>query len=258
MSHLQTVHIGSSIAGGVCKKSEHTLNCILDDFKQFCSEYIKELGVNGRFEWQKSIKVSELICGYDNDKCFMSPDGGLFFIVLDDKKYCFLIVEDKYQGTNDLRLSKGLQKQGLGNAIERVFKNLNASWHLFKNLTISPYLVFAAGCDFHSSESIIHRIGALSNFGRKPIVWEMTNDGTFNVSDMLQNINIKKDVNREFATFCVKTHKYDAFPYESSIWKGCERMEIMKYITKESLKEIILYHNRHETVCASTHDNIHR
>jgi hypothetical protein len=45
-------------------------------------------------------------------------------------RYCFLIVEDKYQGTNDVRHSKGLGKQGTGNAIERVFKNL----------PISPYL----------------------------------------------------------------------------------------------------------------------
>ena len=61
----------------------------------------------------------------------MSPDGGLFFIELDSKRYCFLIVEDKYQGTNDIRYNEGLKKQGTGNAIERVFKNLNASWHLF-------------------------------------------------------------------------------------------------------------------------------
>lgn len=246
MSHLQTVHLGSSIATGICKKSEHTLNCILDDFKQFCADYIKQLDINAQFYWKKSTKVSDLIRDYDNDKCFMSPDGGMFFIKLDDKDYCFLIIEDKYQGTNDLRLSNGLQKQGLGNAIERVFKNLNASWHLFKDLPISPYLVFAAGCDFHSSESIIHRIGPLSNFGRKPIVWEMKGDNTFDVSEMLSHINIKKDVDREFATFCVKTHKYDEFPHESSIWTGEERMEIMKHVAMESLKEIVRHHDRYE------------
>src|SRR6056300_1379870 len=250
MSHLKEIHLGSSIASGVCQKSEHTLNCILEEIKKFCIELI---GDTGTFHWQKSIKVTDLIDGYTNDKCFISPDGGLFFVTIDSKKYCFMIVEDKYQGTNDLRLSKGLAKQGLGNAIERVFKNLNASWHLFKMLPISPYLVFAAGCDFHSSESIIHRIGPLSNFGREPRVWGKKDGNTFDVSEMLKKINIKKDVGREFATFCVKTHKYNEFPYESSMWTGCERMEVMKHVARESLKEIILYHNRYEKLCTSTH-----
>jgi len=255
MSHLKEIHLGSSIASGVCKKSEHTLNCILEEIKKFCIELI---GDTGTFHWQKSIKVTDLIDGYTNDKCFISPDGGLFFVTIDSKKYCFMIVEDKYQGTNDLRLSKGLAKQGLGNAIERVFKNLNASWHLFKDLPISPYIVFVAGCDFHSSESIIHRIGPLSNFGKDPIVWEMDGENVFDVSEMTSKIDIKKNVNREFATFCVKTHKYDKFPYESSMWKDNERLEVMKHVVSESLKEIIRYHYRDERVCISTDDNIHR
>src|SRR5210317_1174738 len=255
MSHLKEIHLGSSIASGVCQKSEHTLNCILEEIKKFCIELI---GDTGTFHWQKSIKITDLIDGYTNDKCFINPDGGLFFVTIDSKKYCFMIVEDKYQGTNDLRLSKGLAKQGLGNAIERVFKNLNASWHLFKDLPISPYIVFVAGCDFHSSESIIHRIGPLSNFGKYPIVWEMDGENVFDVSEMTSKIDIKKDVDREFATFCVKTHKYDKFPHESSMWKDSERLEVMKHVASESLKEIIHYHYRYERVCTSTDDNIHR
>jgi hypothetical protein len=258
MSHLKTIHLGSSIASGVCKESEYTLNCILNNFKNFCSEYIQRLGINATFHWQKSIKVSDVVKDYENDKCFMSPDGGLFFINIGACKYCFMIVEDKYQGTNDLRYSQGLKKQGTGNAIERVFKNLNASWHLFKDLPISPYLVFIAGCDFHSSESIIHRIGPLSNFGKKPIVWEMTKDSSFDVPKMTEKIDVKKDINREFATFCVKTHKYDEFPNKSSMWTPNERMEIMKHVAKQALKEIILYHNSDDKLCSTTYDNIHR
>ena len=49
MSHLQNIHLGSAIASGVCKDSEYTLNYILDDFKRFCSDYIKQLGVNAYF-----------------------------------------------------------------------------------------------------------------------------------------------------------------------------------------------------------------
>lgn len=243
MSHLQYIHKGSSIASGVCVDSENTLNCILPEIRDFCSEYIHQLGIGATFQWQKSIKVSDIINNYENDKCFMSPDGGLFFINIGAHKYCFMIVEDKYQGTNDLRYSQGLKKQGTGNAIERVFKNLNASWHFFKNLPISSYLVFVAGCDFHSSESIIHRIGPLSNFGKEPIVWEME-DSDFDVLEMLPKIDVRKDINREFATFCVKTHKYDKFSNKSSMWKASERLAVMKHVAEQSLKEIVRYHFR--------------
>ena len=239
MSHLQNIHKGSTIASGVCVDSENTLNCILDEFKDFCSDYVKEK--SGKFHWEKTLKVSDFAEKDENNKCFIRPDGGFFYIELDSVKYCFLIVEDKYQGTNDTRYKKGYKRQSTGNAIERVFKNLNASWHLFKDIPISSYLVFVAGCDFHNSESIIHRIGPLSNFGKEPIVWEM--DGSeFNVSGMLPKIDVRKDNNREFATFCVKAHKYDEFPNKSSMWKASERLAVMKHIAKQSVNEIVRYH----------------
>ena len=245
MSHLQSVHQGSSIAGGICQKSENTLTCALKEIHAYCKDLVESL--NGEFYWKKSIRISELIPEYNGNKnCFINPDGGLFFAKFGSKSYCFMIVEDKYQGTNDLRLSKGLPKQSLGNAIERVFKNVNASWHLFKHLPICPYIVFVAGCDFHSSETIIDRIGEISNFGRPPIVWEMTGSNTFDIGSMTSQINVKKDMMREFATFCVKTHKYDECPHGSSMWKTHERLEVMKYVATESLKEIVHFHNNHE------------
>ena len=244
MSHLQTIHKGSSIAGGICKKSEGTLNSVLCEIKSYCHELAKSMDCE--FFWKKSIGINELIPEISADKkCFISPDGGLFFVKIETKSYCFMIVEDKYQGTNDLRRSKCLDKQATGNAIERVFKNLNASWHLFKDLPISPYLVFVAGCDFHHSETIIDRIGPISNFGRSPIIWEMTENNSFNPDDMISKINLKKDMMREFATFCVKTHKYDQFPYGSSMWTCEERLKVMKHVASESLKEIVAFHHRY-------------
>ncbi|MBP03996.1 MAG: hypothetical protein CMA72_04325 [Euryarchaeota archaeon] len=259
MAHLQEIHLGSQIASGVCQKSEGTLNSIMVEFKKFCIELIGDQCPEGQFSWQKSMKVSDLIPGYTNDKCFMSPDGGLFFITIQQVKYCFMIVEDKYQGTNDQRLARGLKKQGLGNAIERVFKNLNASWHLFKDLPVSPYLVFAAGCDFHSSESIIHRVGPLSNFGKETLVWEMNGSNMFDVSEMASKIDINKGAcGAVAAQFCVKTHKYDQMPHGSSMWSGCERLEVMKKVASDSLKEIIRHHYRNEGVRSATDDHIHR
>ena len=251
MSHLRTIHKGSSIAGGVCVQSEKTLNDVMSIFKKFCHDLVAE--VNGKFQWEKCLSFSQ-------SGTFISPDGGVFYATLDDTKYCFLIVEDKYQGTNDKRFSENLPKQATGNAIERVFKNVNASWHLFKNLPVSPYLVFVAGCDFHKSESIIHRIGPISNFGRETVTWEMKPGGPpFDPEDMVKRIDIMKRAHEPcHATFCVKTHKYDEFPHKSSIWTPEERLYIMKHVARESLKEIVRYHGSYGKVCTSAYDNIHR
>ena len=86
----------------------------------------------------------------------------------------------------------------------------------------------------------------------------MTKDSSFDVPKMTEKIDVKKDINREFATFCVKTHKYDEFPNKSSMWTPNERMEIMKHVAKQALKEIILYHNSDDKLCSTTYDNIHR
>lgn len=251
MSHLQTIHKGSSIASGVCVHSEKTLHDVMILFKKFCHDIVSE--VNGRFHWEKRIL-------FPQSGTFISPDGGVFYVTFDDTKYCFLIVEDKYQGTNDKRFSENLEKQATGNAIERVFKNVNASWHLFKHLPVSPYVVFVAGCDFHSSESIIHRIGPISNFGKEALVWEMKPGGLpFDPEDMVKRVDIMRGAHEPcHATFCVKTHKYDAFPHKSSMWTPDERLYIMKHVARESLKEIVSYHYNHGKVRTPAYDHIHR
>ena len=49
-------------------------------------------------------------------------------------------------------------KQGTGNAIERFAKNLNACSMLVNDYDIFPYILFAAGCDFHHTETIRNRL----------------------------------------------------------------------------------------------------
>lgn len=255
MSHLQAIHKGSSIAGGVCIHSEKTLHDVMTVFKTFCRDLVA--GVGGSFHWEKRIFFSSDV---GKHAPFISPDGGVFYMTLDDTTYCFLIVEDKYQGTNDKRFSENLGKQATGNAIERVFKNVNASWHLFKHLPVSPYIVFVAGCDFHSSESIIHRIGPISNFGKEALIWELNHGARpFDPHDMISRVDIRKGPYEPcHATFCVKTHKYNEFPHKSSMWTPEERLCIMKHVARESLKEIVSYHDSHGKVCTSAYDNIHR
>ena len=98
----------------------------------------------------------------------------------------------------------------------------------------------------------------MSNFGKKPLVWEKTSENIFNVDEMKEKINIKKNMNREFATFCVKTHKYNEFPNGSTMWLREERLTIMKHMAEQSIKEIALHHSIYGRICPPTYDNIHR
>ena len=90
MSHLQAIHKGSSIAGGVCIDSEKTLNDVMAVFKTFCHDLVA--GVGGRFHWEKRIPFPGDV---GKRAPFISPDGGVFYVTLDDTTYCFLIIEDK-------------------------------------------------------------------------------------------------------------------------------------------------------------------
>ena len=249
MSHLIDIHQNIRIAAGDCVDSEKTLKDILPILKSIFEKYLIDEGINGKISWRSQVKFND---------CSIKPDGGVFYLQNDKGEFGFLIIEDKVQGSNDLRHEKGLKKQSTGNAIERVFKNLNVSWNIFKNLPICPYIVFVAGCDFHHTETIIHRIGPTANFGRKPIVREALLDGTFDMSGFCDEIDIIKDQNREFGIFCVKAHKYDEHPNRTSLWTSEERLCVLEYTGKKAIKEILRYVNNHERVCSSTNDNVSR
>jgi hypothetical protein len=237
MTHLIEIHQNNQIAAGNCVPSEQSLKDILPQLTSSFEQYLLDEGIEGEISWEKELKF---------ENCSIRPDGGLFYIKCVKGTFCFLVVEDKYQGTNDKRYTEGKKKQSTGNAIERAFKNLNASWHLFKDLHISPYVVFVAGCDFHHSESIIHRIGPVSNFGRNPIIREALPDGTFDMNGFCEKINIIKDQNREFGIFCVKAHKYDEHQNRTSMWSSTERLHVLEYTGKKAIKEINRHLNSYE------------
>jgi type II restriction enzyme len=65
---------------------------------------------------------------------FIKPDGG--FVYATDRsgnEKIILVAEVKRQGTNDKRAQEGKPKQALGNAIERLGKNLIAIRAIFKS-----------------------------------------------------------------------------------------------------------------------------
>jgi type II restriction enzyme len=99
------------------------------------------------------------------ENTYIKPDGGFLYMTIDEKLYPILVSEQKRQGTNDTILLKGRKKQGKGNAVERLGKNVDAFDVLFGDEDIYPFVVFLQGCDFYSPEStIVDRVRTIANF----------------------------------------------------------------------------------------------
>lgn len=98
---------------------------------------------------------------------FMSPDGGILSILSADGNRAFpvLITEVKNQGTNDLREREGLKKQAMGNAIERLGKNVIGFRVMMLDYGIIPFVCFGYGWDFHEGSSILDRVKTIAMFG---------------------------------------------------------------------------------------------
>ncbi len=101
-----------------------------------------------------------------SSKSSMKPDGGILSI--EDKEgrlYPILIAEAKNQGTNDLRMAEGKKKQALGNAIERLGKNVIGFRTALMNEAIVPFVCFGYGIDFEDGSSILERVATIAMFG---------------------------------------------------------------------------------------------
>lgn len=72
------------------------------------------------------------------------PDGGIIWW----GKNPLVITEAKRQGTNNAREKEGKDRQALGNAIERLGKNLAIYRKLYRDETIFPFICYCRGCDF--------------------------------------------------------------------------------------------------------------
>ncbi len=103
-----------------------------------------------------------------SNKSNMRPDGGILFIKksADGELFPILITEAKNQGTNDIRKAEGKSKQALGNAIERLGKNVIGFRTALLNESIFPFICFGYGCDFSENETIVDRVGTIAMFGK--------------------------------------------------------------------------------------------
>ena len=135
------------------------------------------------FSWRKRIykdeiglKVNPKSTYTPQSKSFVSPDGGVLFIEINGKEYPILISEAKKQGTNTDRLKEGLKKQSKGNAIERVYKNIEEFKLFCSDIDYFPYVVFACGCDFEVGSSILDRLDAMTKYEPRNVDYTLDSD----------------------------------------------------------------------------------
>jgi type II restriction enzyme len=95
---------------------------------------------------------------------YIIPDGGFLYASDGKTKQLVLISEIKRQGTNDKRRKEGLSEQSMGNAIERLAKNLIAIRALFKGEVIIPFICFGSGEDFKPGSYIRERVVTINEF----------------------------------------------------------------------------------------------
>ena len=101
----------------------------------------------------------------------IKPDGGVIYLIKKgDSNYLkiILISETKRQGTNDVRIKEGKQKQAQGNAIERLGKNLTGIKAMLNHEKITPFVCFGWGCDFEQDytyeDFVMSKISMLNEF----------------------------------------------------------------------------------------------
>ncbi len=130
------------------------------------------------FRHQKSMILTDIIGGLSQEypeyapiysdvlkTSFIKPDGG--FVYAKDAhgtEKIVLVAEVKRQGTNDKRAEEGKPKQALGNAIERLGKNLIGIRAIFKNESVLPFVCFGQGHDFREGSSILDRVVTMNEF----------------------------------------------------------------------------------------------
>jgi hypothetical protein len=231
--------------------SEKTLNEAIKEILVYASE--KAIKAGGEIKYKKTISLYECQEYFhasggpppnpENKSFSMKPDGGIIIFKKNNIEYPILISEDKVQGTNDILHENGKKRQATGNAIERGAKNIRGAEMIFSNMDIFPYVLFASGCDFHSSETIAKRI-EMMNMGKpnnKIEINPTTTDNEIKVEldKIIDSIDIRKVKGISLASVFVKTHKWNEMPHGSSAWKREEIVKICKKVIDQSFQSIL-------------------
>ncbi len=143
----------------------------------------------------------------------MRPDGGIIYLVgKNETRYPVLISEKKNQGTNDLRKTEGKPRQAMGNAIERLGKNVIGFRTALLTETIFPFVCFGDGCDFADGESIVDRVKTISMFGPLNEIC-LQNEGLFNRGSFF--FRAEEWAAEEMEKICFKIAQQSVFHYMS-------------------------------------------
>jgi len=118
--------------------------------------YIEWTHITKIYQRDYAIRINPNYVATSNNP-FISPDGGIILA----NGHPVLISEAKKQGTNNQRISQGLPRQALGNAIERAFKNFSELQNYMFDKDYFPYLVFVYGSDFAPGSSILSRLHSM-------------------------------------------------------------------------------------------------
>ena len=105
---------------------------------------------------------------YDYSRRSLQPDGGVIWM---DNKYPILISEMKRQGTNNEREKEGKDRQAVGNAIERLGKNLKGFDCLYENDDILPFICFCWGCDVVDG-TFLGKLYTLNSFNELNVIYD--------------------------------------------------------------------------------------
>jgi hypothetical protein len=228
--------------------SEGILSEAMREIIPYAAECFKPLGYSVVLEKHISLyecqgffeKAGGPKANPENHKVSMRPDGGILFVLRGEERIPILIVEDKVQGTNDNLFEQKKKRQATGNAIERGGKNIRGAEMLFAGLDIFPYVMFASGCDFHSSETIAKRI-EMMNMGFPNHYINIANTTTqeeveAKIHTILPSISLKKICGKSIASVFVKAHKWDEMKHGSSSWKKEEQVQILKKVIDKVLE----------------------
>lgn len=160
---------------------KHELN--LKETVLFLKEELERMYPHFMFTWKQKLMKIEIAkkininTSYTSQsKSFVKPDGGILSVIINEKEYPILISEAKKQGTNTDRITEGLKKQPKGNAIERVFKNIEEFRLYCSDIDYFPYVIFACGCDFENGSSILDRLDAMTKYEPRNVNYTLDTD----------------------------------------------------------------------------------
>ena len=154
-------------------------------YKNYSIVFEKELTVGEMITYlsQKNLRF-EFDFNYE-DRC-IKPDGGILFLQSTEWniRKPLIFAEIKRQGTNDSRAMEGKKRQAVGNAIERLGKNLTGIKAMMNYERITPFVCFGWGCDFSPSEkTVMSKISMLNEFYPINRTYVFKKDGSSDLND---------------------------------------------------------------------------